>query len=125
MAELRLGRGEDQAGRQRELDAAAEALPAHCGQDRPRPLEHRDQQRVQPAQHRRALPRKVLLDARAEAEVRALGVENRGADRAGLAVLGECRRQRGDHRRIDDVRLGSVQSQAQQRAVAVEPDLQW
>ncbi len=98
--------------------------PRHRHQDRPRPVEHRAEQAVQRAQHLLAGRGQVLLDARAEGEVRPLVVDQRGEQAGVVAMRGERAGQRGDHRRVDEVGLGPREAQPQQRAVALQPDLE-
>ena len=66
---------------------------------------------MQAGQHRRAAFGQMLLHAGAEGKVRSLGVQQRGEDAGIAAVRIERALQRGDHGRIDDVRLGPRQAQ--------------
>ena len=74
------------------------------------------------AKHLRALGRQMLLDAGTEGEMRASGVDQ-NAEQAGFrSVLHKRRVERAYRRGVEDVRLGPVEPQAQQGAVALEPD---
>ena len=69
----------------------------------------------------------VLLDAGAEAEVRAVGVEQHAAQRRHPGVAGEGGVERRDHRRVDDVGLGPRQSRgaAARRRAPARPAAAW
>jgi len=124
LPELRVAAGENRSAGQRDLEAAAEALAAHGHQDRRREGEHCEHQPVQRREHGPTAVRQVLLDAGAEAEVRPLGGEQHAAQPPGSGVRGQRGGQRGDHCRVDDVRLRARERQAQQCAVALERLLQ-
>ena len=79
LAELRVGRRENEAARERDLEPTAQTLAAHGDEDRRRELEHREHERVQRREHLGAAIRQMFLDARSEAEMGAFRIEQDAA----------------------------------------------
>src|SRR5574341_731502 len=79
---------------------------------------------MQPPQHLLAVLRQVLLDACAERKMRPLVIDQRGEQPLVVLVGSKGGGERGDHRRVDQVRLGSCQAQPEQRPVLLQPDLE-
>ena len=79
---------------------------------------------MQRSQHAGAALGQVLLDAGAKAEMRPFCIEQHAAQTGRRAMCIEGCLQTGNHRRIDDVGLRTVQPQTQQRAIAIKPDFE-
>ena len=81
---------------------------------------------MQSGQHGRALIGQMLLDARAEAEMRAIRIEEERSDVGVADMLGEGAIERADHLGIDKVRLRPFQPQPQpqQTALRFAPNLE-
>src|SRR6266542_5979482 len=124
LAERGLGMNEQQVARHGELEPAAQALAAHRGEDRDWRFDQPQHELVNASEHAGAVSGQMLLDARPEAEMRTLGVDQSRRERRVAEMLLQGGVERGDHRRIDQVRLRPVEAQTQQPAFRLEPDAQ-
>jgi hypothetical protein len=86
-------------------------LPAHGDQHGDGAGQKAQQKGVDIPQHRRAIRRQMLLDARAEAEIRPLGVNQYAKEIMGREVCRERTIERGDHGGVDHIRPGPRQPQ--------------
>ena len=118
------GRDEYQMTGERHLEPAAEALAAHGDEHRNRRFDQPQDEPVNSLQHGRAPGRQMLLDARAEAEMRAFGIEQHRHDARVFQMLDERTVERRDHLGVDQIRLRPAQAKAQQPAFRLEPDFQ-
>ena len=125
LAELRVGRREDQRAGKRQLEAAAQALPAHGHQDRHRAT--RAWRRSERVQALRASPRSGPAKCSStQAPKLKFGPSASIRRREQVAALEMRRRAPApsarDHRRVDDVGLGPREAQPEQRPASLEPD---
>ena len=106
------------------LEAASKTLAVNSNEDRNRCADHPQNKPMQRMEHGRALFRKMLVDTRAEAEMRPLGIEDDRAEFRIAEMIGESAVQCRDHGRVDQIGFRPVQTQPKQPTVRLEPDLE-